>query len=57
MLAHRAQEARSVVDRSDNLVVNLGQQPNETLSKQHRVIGHHHPHAAYAATFPELSEI
>ena len=50
MLTHGSQEAWSVVNRSDDLGVNLGQQPDQPLTEQHGVIGHHHTHAPYRPT-------
>jgi hypothetical protein len=56
MLTHGSQEAWSVVNRGQDLRVDLGQQPYETLPKQDGVVGHHHTHAPYAATSTDLSD-
>jgi hypothetical protein len=56
MLTDGSQEARSVVNRGQDLRVDLGQQPDETLTKQDGVVCHHHTHAPYAATSTDLSD-
>jgi hypothetical protein len=56
MLTHGSQEAWSVVNRGHDLRVDLGQQPDETLTKQDGVVSHHHTHAPYAATSTDLSD-
>jgi hypothetical protein len=50
MLRHGLQEARRILDSGNDVAVDLGQQPDEALPKQHRIIRHDHAHALYAAT-------
>ena len=50
MLSDGPQEAGSIFDCGNDLAVDFGQQPDETLAKQHRVIGHNDTHRHQAVT-------
>ena len=41
---------------ADDMYGKPGAYRDKALTQQHRVIGHHHPHGPYAATFTELSD-
>ena len=47
IVGHGRQERRPVADRGDDLVAEFGQEPDEPLTEQYRVLGDHDPHSEH----------